>query len=205
MSLFIATTIGGTKYFDEWLASIINLKPSIIIVAKDIDRSEPLKEYSNLHVLEYSSGKKWESYEQRHLNFESDYSILLGMIKLIEYFINRNETHFLHIDSDIIVDKMLYHVIYPLSWDYLQFKTPVIPREAINITHVSPIHFCESSNFGISKIIAQKILNKLYGLLNEPYPIDIKIHKLIREINPQNYKLITTGISHYIRGKKYTI
>lgn len=205
MSLFLCTTVGATRYLEEWLSSVAYLKPSVIVVARDIDRSEPLEAYGNLHVLEYSSGKKWVSYEERHLNFESDYSILLGIIKLIELFLKRGETHFLHVDSDVMLDRMLYHVIYPLTWDYLQFTTPVVPREASDLTRVKPILFWESTNFGVSKPVAQRIIGKLYGLLDKPYPVDINIHRVIKGENPLVHRLVRSGVSHYIKGKKYSV
>jgi len=202
MSLYVCTTVGCTRYLDEWLNAVSNLKPSIIAVARDTLRSEPLKQHQNLHVLEYTT-KPWQSYEERHLNFESDHSILLGIIKLIEHFLSRNETHFLHIDSDVIINKSASLTIYPLTWDYLQFTTPVVPRENPQPTRV--MLFWESTNFGISKPIAQKILSELYKLLDKPYPVDINIHKTIRKVNPRKHRLINSGVSHYIKGMKYTI
>lgn len=201
MSLYVCTTIGCTRYLGEWLKAVSQLKPSAITVARDTVRSEPLEPIKGLQVIEYATSP-WLSYEQRHLNYESDYSILLGIIKLVEHFLSRGETHFLHVDSDVIMGRRACNAVRPLMWDYLQFTTPVVPRESPNTTHV--ILFWESTNFGISRPIAQKILGKLYDLLDNPYPVDINIHKAIRESKPRLHRLITSDVSHYIKGTKYS-
>jgi len=174
----------------------------MIAVARDTLRSEGLGRLRGVHVIEYGT-KPWRSYEERHLSFESDRSILLGIIKLVEHFLSRGETHFLHVDSDVIVGERASLAVYPLTWDYLQFTVPVVPRESPQPARV--MLFWESTNFGISRPIAQKILSELYELLDKPYPVDINVHKVIRRANPRKHRLINSGVSHYIKGMKYTI
>ena len=41
-SLFVCTTVGATRYLDEWLEGVKLLNPSIIVIARDLSRSEPL-------------------------------------------------------------------------------------------------------------------------------------------------------------------
>ena len=35
-SLFVCSTVGGTRYLSEWLAGIRLLEPSVIVIARDL-------------------------------------------------------------------------------------------------------------------------------------------------------------------------
>jgi len=201
-SLFICTTVGGTRYLDEWLKGVKLLKPSIIVIARDLDRSEPLEASEQYHIITYRTFKAWKGYELRHLGYESDYSIGLGIVKLMEFFLSRNETHFIHIDSDVIITEPCVRKIYPLTWDNLTIVTPVIPRDKMNDPNAKPMWFWDSTNFGLRRDLLEKMFNDIKQILNDPYPIDIKIHNVIRLHKPNHHREVREGVYHYIRGVK---
>jgi len=201
-SLFVCTTVGATRYLDEWLEGVKLLKPSIIAIARDLDRSEPLTPSEQYRVINYRTNKAWKGYELRHLNYESDYSIGLGIVKLMGFFLERNETHFIHIDSDVIITETCAKKVYPLTWDNLTIVTPVIPRDRINEPNIKPMWFWDSTNFGLRRDLLEKMFNDIKQILNDPHPIDIKIHNVIRLHKPNSYREIRKGVYHYIRGVK---
>jgi len=194
--------VGGTRYIDEWLKGVLLLKPSVVVIAKDMDRSEPLPVSDKYQIIEYKSNKAWKGYELRHLNYESDYGIGLGITKLMELFISRSERYFLHIDSDVIIDDKAVRTIYPLTWDYLCIVIPVIPRDKRDDPNEKPHWFWDSTNFGLSRNLVMKIYDGMKEVLKDPYPIDIKIHNLIRSARPFRTREVRRGVSHYISGKK---
>jgi hypothetical protein len=203
--IYVCTTIGTTRYIDEWLCSIRKINPYKIAIARDLSRSEPLPENLHVQLLNYDTKKPWASYERRHEGWVSDESILKGIILLIEDMLKTDATHFLHIDSDIILSDTAIAMLTVGRWDYLQFGTPVMPRESMDKIML----FWDSTNFGISKTIAEKIMQDLCEIRN-PYPVDINIHKVVKKhfaSNPSYAYLNITGvkISHYIRGVKVTI
>jgi len=214
MKLYACTTVGGTRYLKVWLGKILKLNPVKIAIARDLSRSEPLQESPEYVVIDYDTKTPWKSYETRHERWESDKSILIGIITLMEDFLKTEATHFLHIDSDVIISDSAIKMILKSVWDYLKFGIPVIPRELPpqEIRHWRR-HigmFWDSTCFGISKRLVERVVDPARVIANDPYPIDIKLHSIIAEefkkINNGAFKCIDKiGITHYIKGESVTL
>ena len=203
MSLFVFTVIGGTRYFNEWYNGVRLFSTPYIYVVKDDDRSEELPFTHGITVLHYRSGKPWHSYDRRHDNYESDYSILLGFIKGVEEFIETPCTHAIHIDSDVIVNSYVTQLIMLEEWDYLQIGTPVIPRDRLNEDRVIPMRFWDSTNMGFSKQVIENALPAIREMINNPYPVDFNIHNAIRMAKPSKPRVINVDtLAHYIKGRR---
>ena len=207
LKLYVGVVVGGTRYLTEWFNTIRKLNPSETVIARDLSRSEPIPNLP-VRLIDYDTHKRWESYEKRHLGWVSDESILHGIIKLLEDFIKTGCTHFLHIDSDVILSDKAIEITMSKEWDYLQYGIPVVPREASS-DQANIMMFWESTNFGLSKTIATQILEPLKRISN-PYPIDIRIHQTIKEQfkklkNKKHLSIYNVGISHYINGVKVSL
>jgi hypothetical protein len=161
---------------NEWFEMVQKLKPCKISIARDLSRSEPLPENYIPYTINYDTKKPWINYDRRHEGWLSDESQLKGLIILIEDFLKSETTHFLHIDSDVILGDTLIATLLNSKWDYLQLPVPVVPRESLDRIMI----YWDSMNFGISKSIAEKILPGLKEQTLHPYPIDIQIHENIR-------------------------
>lgn len=213
MKLYLCTTIGGTRYIGEWFNTCMKLSPSKMVIARDISRSEVLPENLHVYVIDYDTGLKWKSYEERHAGWDSDKSILKGLILLLEDAMSTDATHFLHIDSDVILSDNAVKYILEHDWDYLQIETPVIPRELSQIElsrwrkHV--MCFSESTNFGVSRKLFTAILSDLKSI-QSPYPVDINLHKIVKK----HFHKLPTGafakvscksVAHYIMGEKVVV
>jgi len=206
LSLYACTTVGGTRYLDEWLQSIKTLSPTVITVAQDRERSEPLLNLPDIQIIPYSIGKPWESYDLRHKGYVSDYSICSGIIALFNNFLERNETHLLHIDSDIVLDPISCSEIRKLDWNFLKLCTPAISRERQHMKGVQPTRFWDSSNFGVAREVAQSVYSELRKILNNPYPVDINIQNVIRSCKPSKSRTIESpDLAHYIGGRKWLL
>lgn len=214
MILYMGTVVGGTRYIQEWLKCVQKLKPLKIAVAKDASRSEALPEGLGIQVIEYDTKKLWESYEKRHAGWKSDESILVGIIILLEDFLKTDASHFMHIDSDVMLSDEAISKIISIEWDYLQFGIPVIPRE------LSPdqmehwrrhvMMFWESTCFGLSKKLAEQVISPLKNILANPYPVDIKLHRIVKEQfyksnNNKHLNIFNVKITHYIKGERITL
>jgi len=201
--LFVFTVVGGTRYIREWLDGVSYFNTPNIYIIQDDSRSEPLPPDLPVKVVHHSSNKPWKSYEERHLNYESDYCILLGFIRGVEEFLKTQCTHAVHIDSDIIIDSAVAYRIASLDWDYLQIGTPVIPRDRANDPNVKIMRFWETTNLGFSRQVISKALDGIKQLLPNPYPVDINIHKIIRSTKPNKVKSVDVPtLAHYIKGIK---
>jgi hypothetical protein len=201
--MFVFTVVGGTRYIREWFDGVKNLSTNRPYIIKDEDRSEPLPDDLDVVVKTYRSGKPWKSYERRHDEYISDYSIALGFFTGLEYFMALPYTRAVHIDSDVIIDSNITNLIATMDWDYLQIVTPVIPRERFDDPRAIPMRFWDSTNLGISKKLITDKLSLFRELTKDPYPVDIKIHSIIRSLQPTNWKTIEwQHIAHYIRGRK---
>ena len=205
---YICTVVGGTRYLEEWLQAVKKLNPSKIIIAKDVSRSEPIKKSIDAEIIEYDSGIPWEGYEKRHIGYKSDKSILDGIKILIKNFIMSEQTHFIHVDSDIILSDEAIRQITSKDWDYLQFGIPVVPRDKQNLpdwrTHV--MIFWDSTVFGLSKRLA-KLVAPMLKLIVDPYPVDINIHRVIKQnfiyIHDRKHLVVNNAkITHYINGER---
>jgi hypothetical protein len=207
MMFYTCSTVGGTRYLKEWMQAIKKLNPHKIVIARDVSRSEPIG--VNVEVLEYDTRTPWQSYESRHTRWESDVSILEGMKILVKHFLACNLTHFIHVDSDVILSDMAVYQIRQKKWDYLQIGVPTIPRE-LSPTEDWRKHigtFFESTNFGLSRRLAEKIVDQLAEKIVNPYPVDINIHKIIKENystlqNPVHHNICNAKILHYIKGER---
>jgi len=199
--IYACTTVGTTRYIGEWICPIKKINPCKIAIARDLSRSEPIPDDLHVYVINYDTKKPWISYEKRHEGWVSDESILKGIVLLIDDMLKTDATHFLHIDSDVILSDKAITMLTTNKWDYLQFGIPVTPRESMDKIMI----FWESTNFGISKTIAEKILPELSATKN-PYPVDINIHKAIRKYFMGIHLNITcAGVSHYIKGERITL
>jgi len=189
---------------NEWFEMVQKLKPCKISIARDLSRSEPLPENYIPYTINYDTKKPWINYDRRHEGWLSDESILKGIIILIEDFLKSETTHFLHIDSDVILGDTLIATLLNSKWDYLQLPVPVVPRESLDGIMI----YWDSMNFGISKSIAEKILPGLKEQTLHPYPLDIQIHENIRRhLSPSDLRLILleAEVYHhisYLGGKK---
>ena len=201
--IFVFSVVGGTRYIREWLDGVKNLGSCKPYIIKDEDRSEPLPDDLDVVVKTYRSGKPWKSYERRHEEYVSDFSIALGFFTGLDNFMALPYTHAVHTDSDIIIDSKMANLIAVTNWDYLQITTPVIPREQFDDPRALPMRFWDSTNLGISKKLITDKLSLFWELIKDPYPVDIKIHSIIRSLKPNNCKTIEYQyLAHYIRGKK---
>jgi hypothetical protein len=207
MMLYACTTVGGTRYLKEWVQAIKKLNPRKIVIARDVSRSEPMD--VDVEVLEYDTGTPWQGYESRHAGWESDASILEGMKILVKHFLACDLTHFIHVDSDVILSDIAVCQIGRKEWDYLQMGVPVVPRELPPAEdwrkHIGT--FFESTNFGLSRRLAEKIVGQLAEKIANPYPVDINIHRIIKENyrtlrNPVHHSIYSAKIVHYIRGER---
>jgi hypothetical protein len=189
------------------MQAIKKLNPHKIVIARDVSRSETIN--VNVEVLEYDTRTPWQNYESRHARWESDVSILEGIKILVKHFLAYNLTHFIHVDSDIILSDIAVYKIRQKEWDYLQIGIPVIPRELPPTEdwrkHIRT--FFESTNFGLSRRLAEKIVDQLAEKIVNPYPVDINIHKIIKENyrtlrNPIHHSIYNVNIVHYIRGER---
>lgn len=205
---YVCSVVGGTRYLAEWLEAVKKLKPSKIVIARDLSRSEPLT--IEVETIDYDTKIPWEGYEMRHLRWESDKSILVGFIKLLEDFIQSNQSHFIHIDSDIILSDEAIQRITSKSWDYLQLATRDLPRPyrvdnpqwKNTDWHKHLVVWWESTNLGLSRRLAELVLPSLKDI-TDPFPVDINIHKAIREkFRPDKVHLtVYAKIKHYIGGE----
>jgi hypothetical protein len=207
MMFYTCTTVGGTRYLKEWVQAIKKLNPHKIVIARDVSRSEPID--VNVEVVEYDTRTPWQSYESRHTRWESDVSILEGIKILVKHFLAYNLTHFIHVDSDVILSDIAVYQIGQKEWDYLQIGVPVIPRELPPAEdwrkHIGT--FFESTNFGLSRRLAEKIVHQLAEKIVNPYPVDLNIHKIIKENyrtlqNPVHHSIYNAKIVHYIKGER---
>lgn len=211
MKLYACTTVGGTRYLKEWFQGIMKLKPEYLVICRDIDRSEGLEMAENTMILEYHSRRPWKGYDQRHENWESDYSILMGIELLMKDFIGSDATHFLHVDSDVILSKRAAEVIRGTNWDYLKIFIMVIPRELNEDErkhwkeHLGA--FGDNSCFGLSRRMVKQCLTRIPELYNKPYPVDINLHKIFseefRKIQKCSYAEVRgLGVAHYVMGER---
>ncbi len=201
--LVVGTTVGNTRYLGEWFEGISKLNPSTILISMDKSRHDKMPPDLPAKIFSYDTGINWENYEKRHKMWISDYSIGIGIKEILSQFVKTDCNHVIIIDSDIIVDEGLAHKIRDLDFDYLQIGVPAIAREGrfdfIDI-------FWKSSNFGISKKIARNILPKMNFTLDNCYPVDRNIHKMIKSLKPVKHSRIKSpGLFHYLNKNGKTI
>lgn len=226
MSLYVCTTIGGTRYLDEWCDGIKKLNPDIIAIARDMSRSEPIGEpidnslilkNSITKVIDFDSNIKWNSYELRHLDWKSDESILRGMIILLEDFVNSGKDFFLHIDSDVILDDGSIRQMTSGYNDYCQFTLPVVPRE-LNSEQWADWRryvggFNDTTNFSISRRLAINSLENIKKLVGNAYPVDIRIHQCLKDAfkklddgkGGKSTLVMSKTLGHYVKGQKVNL
>jgi hypothetical protein len=193
--IFAGTTVGSARYLGEWAKGIQRLGPEKIVVSVDDSRHEDVPSGLPCELIHYDTGRVWESYDARHKNFISDYSIALGIKNLIAYFLRSDCTHFLCLDSDVILDETMATKIRNLDYEYLQMGVPETNRQALKIMYL----MWEGTNFGLNKEIATKLYPKLdYYNINNSKPVDLKLHDLIRSCDPKSrIKVKSRGLIHY--------
>lgn len=193
----MGTTVGSTKYLEKWLGGIGKLDPAKIVVSIDDSRHEKVPSDFPCELIHYDTKKAWESYDARHKNYVSDYSIGLGIKSLIGYFLGTDCTHFLCIDSDVMLDESILAKIRNSNFDYLQIGVPAASREGFKFLF---LHW-KSTNFGLNKEIAKKLNNRLDYNIDNSRPIDLKLHDLIRSLGPKNrLKVKSRGVVHYLNS-----
>jgi hypothetical protein len=170
--------------------------PVEILVAIDQDRSEPLPDDFRHETAYYKTGLPWENYEARHRKWLSDYSIGLGMKLLVQRFLESSCTHFLSIDSDVMLDDRLVKRIRSLDYDYLQIGVPGRTREGMR-----PIVLqWESTNFGVSRRVAGLLYSAMDYKAETSYPVDLKLHRMIEAIGPdRRFKIQSPYLATYIK------
>lgn len=192
--LFAGTTVGSTKYLREWTNGILRLKPGKVAVSVDDSRHEELPSDLPLEYIHYDTRAVWESYDERHKNFISDYSIGLGIKNLIKQFLQSECDHFLCLDSDVILDERIATRIRDTDFDYLQIGVPETDRQGLKVMYL----MWKGTNFGLGKDVAAKLYPKLDYKIETSKPVDLKLHDAIRSCDPEmRVKLKSRGLYHY--------
>jgi hypothetical protein len=201
IKLFAGTTVGNGSHLYQWLVGVQRLFPAKITISIDDSRHSAIPDGLRCELIHYDSGKSWDGYEARHKNWLSDYSIGLGIKKLIESFLQTDCSHFVCIDSDVILDEGIATKIRKSSYEYLQIGAPAAIRERLGFIY---LHW-KSTNFGISKEIAMKLNPELdYNPMNS-YPVDLKLHRKISALQPATItKVKSGGVLHYLNNKGKT-
>jgi hypothetical protein len=198
--LFVGTTVGNTHYLDEWLAGVKILEPKMVVISIDDSRHGEIPQNHQFQLIHYDTKNAWEGYEARHKGWISDYSIGLGIKNLIKCFLESDCNKFLCIDSDVILDIGISNRIKTLNYDYLRIGVPASIRERIGLTY---LHW-KSSNFGISRRIAERLYPELDLNLQNSYPIDLNFYAKIKALEPEVSRRVKSGkVIHYLnsRGK----
>jgi hypothetical protein len=186
--------VGSTRYLGQWLTAVEKLEPDKIVVSIDDSRHEDIAKGFSGELIHYDTGKGWRSYDTRHENYISDYSIGLGIKNLILYFLESDCDHFICLDSDVILDEGIVAKIRNSDYDYLQIGVPVINRKGLKVPYI----FWKSTNFGLNKDIAKKLYPKLDYEIENAKPVDLKLHDMIRSCIPEaRLKIKSRGLAHY--------
>lgn len=192
--MIVGTTVGSTRYLGQWLDAVKKIDPYKILVSIDESRHEDIPADLSCELIHYDTGKVWKSYDARHDNYISDYSIGLGIKSLISYFLESDCDHFVCLDSDVILDDGIVAQIRKSDYDYLQIGVPVINRKGLKVPYV----MWKSTNFGVSQEIAKKLYPKLDYEIENSRPVDLKLHDKIRSCVPQaRLKIKSRGLAHY--------
>jgi hypothetical protein len=199
--LFAGTTIGNTRYLNEWLCGIQKLNPSRVVISVDHSRHDPIENAAEYELIEYDTGEMWGGYETRHKGWMSDYSIGLGIKDLIECFIKSDCSHFLCTDSDVVLNEDIAKKILKLDYHYLQIGVPAASRRGLSLIS---LHW-KSTNFGLNRETATKLYPILNYNVNNSSPVDLKLHTMIRSLDPTNhFKVKSSGVVHYLNSKGKT-
>lgn len=192
--VIVGTTIGSARYLEQWVTAVKKLDPYKIVISIDESRHEDIPKDLSCELIHYDTGKLWKSYDARHENYVSDYSIGLGIKNLILYFLESDCDNFICLDSDVILDDRIAGKIQKSNYDYLQIGVPVTNRKGLKVPYI----MWKSTNFGLNKEIAKRLFPKLDYDIENSRPVDLKLHDKIRSCLPEDrLKIKSRGLVHY--------